>query len=130
MFLTFSFVRLLNFGGLKMRNKKGNVAHYFEFNPFFVLISTPQTQDVNWMYIRRLEDVQDVFWTSYVSSIYVLCLRGRWTGWITSLDDIISPKWTINESETGWKFHISITFHGIDWSALSSFMKQVYCFVI
>ena len=25
---------------------------------------------------RRSEDVQDVFWTSYVHSIYVLCLRG------------------------------------------------------
>ena len=28
------------------------------------------------MYIRRSEDVQDVFWTSYVRSIYVLCLLG------------------------------------------------------
>ena len=30
-----------------------------------------KTQDGNWTY------VQDVFWTSYVRSIYVLCLRGR-----------------------------------------------------
>ena len=29
------------------------------------------------MYVRRSEDVQDVFWTSYVRSIYVLCLRGK-----------------------------------------------------
>ena len=29
------------------------------------------------MYIRRSEDVLDVFWTFYVRSIYVLCLRGR-----------------------------------------------------
>ena len=36
---------------------------------------SPQTQDVNWTYIRRWEDVLDVFWTSYVRSIYVLCLR-------------------------------------------------------
>ena len=35
--------------------------------------TTPWTQDVNWTYIRRSEDVQDVFWTSYVRSIYVLC---------------------------------------------------------
>ena len=28
-------------------------------------------------YIRRLENVLDVFLTSYVSSIYVLCLRGH-----------------------------------------------------
>ena len=32
----------------------------------------PWTQDVNSMYIRRSEDVQDVWWTSYVRSIYVL----------------------------------------------------------
>ena len=29
------------------------------------------------MYIRRLEDVQDVFWTSYKRSICVLCLGDR-----------------------------------------------------
>ena len=29
------------------------------------------------MYIRRSEGLLDVFWTSYVSSIYVLCLRGN-----------------------------------------------------
>ena len=28
------------------------------------------------MYIRRSEDVQDVFGTSYVRSIYILCLLG------------------------------------------------------
>ena len=36
---------------------------------------SPLTQDVNWTYIRRSEDVLHVFWTSYVRSIYVLCLR-------------------------------------------------------
>ena len=34
--------------------------------------STPCTQDVNWTSIRHSEDVRDVFWTSYVRSIYVL----------------------------------------------------------
>ena len=33
------------------------------------------TQDVNWTYERRSEDVLDVFWTSYAHSIYVLCLE-------------------------------------------------------
>ena len=42
---------------------------------FFLMISS-QTQDVNWTCVRRSKDVQDVFWTSYVRSIYVLCLRG------------------------------------------------------
>ena len=36
---------------------------------------SPETQDVKWKYIRRSEDVQDVFWTSYVRSSYVVCLR-------------------------------------------------------
>ena len=39
------------------------------------LTITPQTQDVSWTYIRRSEDVPDVFWTSYIRSIYVQCLR-------------------------------------------------------
>ena len=36
---------------------------------------TPQTQEVNWTCIRHTEDVLNIFWTSYVRSIYVLCLR-------------------------------------------------------
>ena len=43
------------------------------------LYLTPQTQDVNWTNIRRSEVVQDVFWTSYVRSIYVLYLRGNYS---------------------------------------------------
>ena len=35
------------------------------------ILLSPWTQDVNWTYIRCSEDVQDVFWTSYVRSIYV-----------------------------------------------------------
>ena len=38
---------------------------------------TPWTQDLNWTYIRRLEDTQGVLWTSYVRSIYVLYPGGR-----------------------------------------------------
>ena len=49
----------------------------------------PYTQDVNWMYIRRSEDVLGVFWTSYVRSIYVLCLRG---GLIHSINKSSSKK--------------------------------------
>ena len=40
-------------------------------------MSTPWTQDVNWTYIRRSADVQDVFWKSYVRSIYILCPGGN-----------------------------------------------------
>ena len=35
-----------------------------------------RTQDENWTYIRWSKDVQDVFGTSYICSIYVLCLQG------------------------------------------------------
>ena len=34
-----------------------------------------RAQNVNWTYIRRSEVFLDVFWTSYVRSIYVLCLQ-------------------------------------------------------
>ena len=32
-----------------------------------------RTQDVNWTYIGRPEDIQGVFWTSYIRLFYVLC---------------------------------------------------------
>ena len=32
----------------------------------------PWTQEVNWTYIKRLEDFQGDYWTSYVRSVYVL----------------------------------------------------------
>ena len=50
----------------------------FEFISWVVLISHqrvnyPLVTDVNWTYIRRSENVVDVFWRSYAHSIYVLC---------------------------------------------------------
>ena len=36
---------------------------------------SPWTQNVNWTYIKRSKDVQNVFWTPYVRWIYVLCLQ-------------------------------------------------------
>ena len=38
---------------------------------------TPWTQGVTWMNVTRSEDVQDVFWTCYTRSIYVLCPGGN-----------------------------------------------------
>ena len=38
--------------------------------------ATPWTQEVNWRSIRRSEDALNVFWTSYVRSIYFLCPGG------------------------------------------------------
>ena len=43
---------------------------------FSKVVGFPIDKDVNWTYISRSEDVLDVFWTSYVRSIYVLCLLG------------------------------------------------------
>ena len=42
----------------------------------YPLQAPPWTQGVNWTYMRRSEDAQGVFWTSYVRSIYVLCPVG------------------------------------------------------
>ena len=42
-----------------------------------ILGTTPWAQDVNGTYIRRSENVLDVFWTSCVRSIYVLCPGGN-----------------------------------------------------
>ena len=39
------------------------------------------TQDVNWTYIRRSGDVVNAFWTSYIRSIYVLCLGRCFSFW-------------------------------------------------
>ena len=52
---------------LKTTNK-----HFCKFSK-----NTPRTQGGNLMYTRRSENVQDVFRTSYVRSIYVLCTVGR-----------------------------------------------------
>ena len=38
-------------------------------------------QDVNWTYLKRSEDVLNIFWTSYVRSVYVLCLGGSLKDW-------------------------------------------------
>ena len=47
-------------------------------NPYIELLNrwAPWTEDINWRYKRGLEDVQDIFWTSYVHSIYVLYPEG------------------------------------------------------
>ena len=68
MWPTITHINRLSSSGIYLDSLKiGNVT----------LICTPWTQDVNWTYIRRLEDIQDVFWTSYVRSIYVLCPGGK-----------------------------------------------------
>ena len=36
-------------------------------------LATPRIKNVNWTYTKRSENVLDVFWKSYVRSIYVLC---------------------------------------------------------
>ena len=46
----------------------------FRYN---LCVPTSWTQDTNWTYIRHSEHIKDVFWTSFVRSIYVLCLMDR-----------------------------------------------------
>ena len=54
-----------------------DVTHWRVKNDIYAAINlpeiTPWAQAVNCTYIRRSEDVQDVFWTSYVRAVYGLC---------------------------------------------------------
>ena len=43
---------------------------YIGSKSYCFLFITPGTHDINWTYVRRSENV---FWTSYVRSIYVRC---------------------------------------------------------
>ena len=52
----------------------GQVKAIFRYN---LCVPTSWTQDTNWTYIRHSEHIKDVFWTSFVRSIYVLCLMDR-----------------------------------------------------
>ena len=80
---------IINFWDIKRNKQKPKVKKeskyilYFTFmtnliiwmnrlGPTLKTCPTPWTQDLNWTYISRSENVLDVFWTSYVSSIYVL----------------------------------------------------------
>ena len=59
-----------------------NISFLFHLSRFRWQIST-WIQDVNWTYIRRVEDNLVVLWTSYVRSIYILypgeCWKSIWT---------------------------------------------------
>ena len=52
------------------------IKFYARFLIFWCYISWLAFLRRHMTYIRRSEDVQDVFWTSYVHSIYVLYLQG------------------------------------------------------
>ena len=45
----------------------------------FLLRKTSWTQDVDWRYIRRSEDVKNIFWASYARPIYILYPGGNFT---------------------------------------------------
>ena len=56
-------------------------------------VGTSWSQDVNWMYVRRSEeDIQDVFWTSYLLSIYVLCPGGIKVSNIAEINELFVTK--------------------------------------
>ena len=66
-------------GVLLLRLSMDNCFRKLELCTFFITsfhFISPWTQDVNWTYIRRSEDTLDVFWTSYIRLIYILCPGG------------------------------------------------------
>ena len=53
-----------------------------------LFVASSYTRDVNWTYIRRSVDVQDVFWTSHILSIYLRPVStGMLTHWQKNLED-------------------------------------------
>ena len=62
----------------------------FSFSMLWECSSIPWTQNVNRTSIRRSENVLDVFWTYYISSIYALCLGCNLDVFITFLATIFS----------------------------------------
>ena len=79
--LTFKFEILADFS---LKRKLFWHSNFFIFFVFNLLVGCPTvniwflihilwTQNVNWTYMRSSKDVLDIFWTSYVRSIYVLC---------------------------------------------------------
>ena len=51
----------------------------------------PPPEDVNWTCIRLSEDVRDVFWMSYLLSLYILCPEGRgFTKWLKTLKQTVT----------------------------------------
>ena len=103
---------------------------------------TQLTQDVNWTYTIHSEDVLDVFWTSYVRPIYVLCLLGiLWTSYLFSRQIIAVwadiPSFKFNKKiklknvfkkflDTSWKF-MMITFKGLlEYLFLQTFFNSCF----
>ena len=82
------------------------------------LFDQPWTQDVNWTYIRRSEDVLDFFWTSYVRLIYVLCPGGEQT--LSKVLIILKKTSSFEESSCWPKLLIMKVYRGksiLDFSA-------------
>ena len=113
-----------------------------DLNFLFNVKFASQTQDVNWTYIRPSEDAQDVFWTSYLRSIYVLCLQGESyggnpvfekcsVGKIIELKETYTLKdiWIIRNPKskqyTFWQKHISGFFQRrLDYFFISSNIQE------
>ena len=51
-----------------------SISYYLQY---YRQTNTPWAQDAKWTYIRRSEDVPNIFWTSYVRLIYALCPEGN-----------------------------------------------------
>ena len=79
----------------------------FRVNWKLVLWMSPWAQDVNWTYIRRSEDAMDIFWTSYVRSIYVLCPGG----WMQIIWNRECFTWNISDYDYRYESTI-LSLHG------------------
>ena len=65
------------------------------------------------MYVRRSEeDIQDVFWTSYLLSIYVLCPGGIKVSNIAEINELFVTKYLFNRSSSQRFFFLNFKAAG------------------
>ena len=71
-----AILRNLQYTDKAFDNFKNQQQSFLICQIMYILKVFPQTQDKNLTHIRLSEDLHEVFWTSYLRSIYVLFLRG------------------------------------------------------
>ena len=76
---------------------------------------TPWTRNKNWMYIRRSEGIEVVFWMSYIRPSYVVCARWLWTTiWYSVLFGKVTDQKILENTAQKRKFPVKNIFSKYD----------------
>ena len=105
-------------------------AYFFRYWFKVSRVFTSWTQDMNWKNIRLSEDVQDLFWTSYMCVQFTSFVQEVW------LNEYVRSKWSVN-----WRFSRKIKALGtrcnifmrmimLPWSRMETFCVQIYFILV